>query len=582
MGFSVSAPTYLFHTPSGYIFRLRIPKDLKTIVGKTEFRYSLRSGFLREAKLKAQAIAYYINELFGKVRNNMTVFSKDMINGLVKSYIQQTLKKDEECKVKGKTYLEDNCWVVGGADMGVDEAKCALGITRTWLANNDHSYMECSAKKLLGDIEFDVDSEEYMELLRELLKSYADVLKVRLKRAVGDYSETDSDMIPMLKDVSSDLNPSVDELIGKMSDLMEAKKEESVKVEEVRSVLFSEVCDRYVAEIMRADGWTEKTKSENEAIYALFVRLYGDMPVSQIDRKFISSFKDMLCLLPPNMNKSNLFKDMPIHDIIESEPEKTLSINTVNKYIRRFSSLFNYAVRNGEMVVNPASNMQIKTKKRPDEERPIYKTEDLVKVFGTPEYQQGKHTKPVNYWSPLIALYTGARLNEICQLYLDDVRKDGDVWVFDINTNTKDKRVKSKASNRLVPIHRHLIEIGLLEYVEILKQQGEERLFPELKKERDGYSQSVSKWYSRYKARYEFTPVFHSFRHTFTTKLKHALVNPILLSELDGHAVEGETMGRYGKRFTPEILLKEAVSKLDYSEVWEQIGGIPMFEMSAK
>ena len=53
MGFSVSTPTYLFHTPSGYIFRLRIPKDLKSIVGKTEFRYSLRSGFLREAKLKA-------------------------------------------------------------------------------------------------------------------------------------------------------------------------------------------------------------------------------------------------------------------------------------------------------------------------------------------------------------------------------------------------------------------------------------------------------------------------------------------------------------------------------------------------
>ena len=37
-----------------------------------------------------------------------------------------------------------------------------------------------------------------------------------------------------------------------------------------------------------------------------------------------------------------------------------------------------------------------------------------------------------------------------------------------------------------------------------------------------------------------------------------------MLQELDGHAVAGETMGRYGKRFTPEILLKEAIEKIDY------------------
>lgn len=87
MGFVVSS-TYTYHTPSGYIFRLRIPKDLQHVVGKTEFRYSLRSGFLREAKVKAQAIARYLHGLFEKVRQNMTAFTKEMINGLVKNYRQ--------------------------------------------------------------------------------------------------------------------------------------------------------------------------------------------------------------------------------------------------------------------------------------------------------------------------------------------------------------------------------------------------------------------------------------------------------------------------------------------------------------
>jgi len=73
MGFVVSSPC-TYHTPSGYISRLRISKDLQHIVGKTEFRFILRSGFLREAKVKAQAIARYVHGLFEKVCHNMAAF----------------------------------------------------------------------------------------------------------------------------------------------------------------------------------------------------------------------------------------------------------------------------------------------------------------------------------------------------------------------------------------------------------------------------------------------------------------------------------------------------------------------------
>ncbi len=48
MGLVVSSPSYMYQSPSGYIFRLRVPKDLRALVGKTEFRSSLRSGALRE------------------------------------------------------------------------------------------------------------------------------------------------------------------------------------------------------------------------------------------------------------------------------------------------------------------------------------------------------------------------------------------------------------------------------------------------------------------------------------------------------------------------------------------------------
>ena len=38
-------------------------------------------------------------------------------------------------------------------------------------------------------------------------------------------------------------------------------------------------------------------------------------------------------------------------------------------------------------------------------------------------------------------------------------------------------------------------------------------------------------------------------------------MNPTVIDEYTGHAVKGESMGRYGKRFNIEVL-KEAVDKI--------------------
>jgi hypothetical protein len=100
MGFSVSNSTYLYQFTSGYIFRFCIPKDLRGVVGKVEFRYSLRSGILKVAKHRARCIASYIHQLFVKLRSNMSDFSTERIDQLVREYIRQT-----KALHNGKTYL---------------------------------------------------------------------------------------------------------------------------------------------------------------------------------------------------------------------------------------------------------------------------------------------------------------------------------------------------------------------------------------------------------------------------------------------------------------------------------------------
>ncbi|MCP6657702.1 site-specific integrase, partial [Klebsiella pneumoniae] len=119
-------------------------------------------------------------------------------------------------------------------------------------------------------------------------------------------------------------------------------------------------------------------------------------------------------------------------------------------------------------------------------------------------------------------LYSGARLNEICQLHLEDVQDIDGVPCFRIEEEGS-KKVKTVAGKRVVPVHPVLIELGFMRYVQMLREKGAKRLWENLKLKRDGYGQDFGKWYQRFNRRYITShkkKVFHSFRHTVATAMK--------------------------------------------------------------
>lgn len=108
MGSSTFNPSYIYQTPSGYIFRLRVPADIKAVVGRLEFRYSLRAGALRVAKHRARCIASYIHELLKKVRKKMSEYTSERTLEMVKNHVGDVIKDDESPKITidGHTVLE--------------------------------------------------------------------------------------------------------------------------------------------------------------------------------------------------------------------------------------------------------------------------------------------------------------------------------------------------------------------------------------------------------------------------------------------------------------------------------------------
>ena len=185
------------------------------------------------------------------------------------------------------------------------------------------------------------------------------------------------------------------------------------------------------------------------------------------------------------------------------------------------------------------------------------------------------------FWLPVIAVFSGMRQEEICQLHVEDVREAEGIWYFDLNDRPP-RTLKNESASRFVPIHRELIRLGLLEDVERCRQHGEERLFPRLQPGgADGrLGHAFSKWFTRYRrdvGLYRPGLDFHSFRHTATTLMHQAGVERAVIDHVTGHATPGET-SRYTKGSRLGQLM-DAIERIelgfDVAALRTGVGGAP-------
>ena len=164
------------------------------------------------------------------------------------------------------------------------------------------------------------------------------------------------------------------------------------------------------------------------------------------------------------------------------------------------------------------------------------------------------------------------RREEICQLYISDVYKEEGIWIFNVCESTldgsDDKHLKSKNARRKIPIHTKLIELGFLEYLQKLKGEKSERLFPELKKINDKYGHEPGKYFKDMIRELMIKDVdkksFHSLRHTFNDFFKKRNLQNAAFIQVFGHEQHILATRQYGSKFTPKQCFDDIISKLHY------------------
>ncbi|MCT4627242.1 site-specific integrase [Halodesulfovibrio sp.] len=358
------------------------------------------------------------------------------------------------------------------------------------------------------------------------------------------------------------------------------------KPKKPKGILLKDVVHKFCAENER-ENWTEKSAQEARANLQLFLDFAGEkVACSEINHDLVNSYKEALLKLPANRGKVVKYRGKSIKQLLNMNCTP-MSLTTANKHLGKLSGLLSYAQRHGYVKENYAANKAFKKKQKASEERGSYTTEELKKLLHSEQYREGTHAKPFQFWSPLIALFTGMRVNEIAQLHLDDIYQEDGIWLISNNLNTPDKKLKNDTAARRVPLHPFLTEkLRLPQYVEKLRSEGHDRLFPEITPHRDGYGQRISRWFNgdgkasrnigyRRKCGIDSgigtdKKDFHSFRHTVIDHLKQKLgqgVEEVCLHYVMGHDLpNSQTYKRYGNEFKVSTLYKTVTQFITFDE----------------
>lgn len=537
------SPSYLVKNPYSYCFRIKVPKNLQTITSRKELRYSLGTGILSDAKIKARFLAGQFQLLFKKIQHmNLT---KEQINQLINSHKKRIFEGYDRPTMYGQY---DDLTPMEKQNFRKNEAQWSYGYKgwlldtifsgnysdkkiQSWDANEEALSVEQAADKILREHGINPDNIqkktlEYSYLCKKLIQAEIAGIDYYIKQLNGEVIE-EQDKFP------------------------EATTQDPVD----SGPLLSEVMEKFE---QAQTKWKPATRKEFWSAMKVTHKILGDIPIGSINRSTMVKYRETLLKAPTywsTRHKNVEVKDLPIPGV------ETLASDTIEKHMSFVGPLMEYAVdRFPEYLKDspmPRSRMSL-----PDNKTTVKPfTDDQIKTIMDATRSFNDH----RYWIPRLGYYTGCRINELCQLHTDDLKERDGIWHLDINNQGK-KTLKNKASKRLIPLHPALIETGFIEYVQSVDHH---RIFPGCKY-RPGagnYSNNFGNWMRRIliesgiKNKGDRSITFHSFRHGFITVLKRLKLDRTFVQQLSGHSMTGTADREY---FEGHLLkdLMETISQI--------------------
>ena len=588
-----------------YFFRCIIPKDLRSILGKSQIRISLKNSDYCNSKIIAKSLYIVSKNLFDELRldpmKNITiedvkdilrievrksllhihhyqygtnVFSKDKLS----ESISKTIKEEERLRDRLEKDYKDTLGVI---EREIDKILITLDL--------DPNKESVEYKGLVRRwIELKLMRQDWKrDLLNESGRNDEDFKKeIEEKWRLSLWDNVDDMILPPI--IEGDDIPEPTQPYLTQSNSIEVKYN---KVESSPSPLFSEVIPKHLDQLRR-NKRREQTIKETQKTYEDVIELIGDKPISEYSNIDGRDYRTSIISLPRNRKKIKKYRDFNLHELLKMNvpEEDRLSGDTQTKLISRMTSLWNFLIDEYPEFVNQnvfkKKSVTISTRKAKDK-RESFTDEDIKTIFHHKNYLPSIFEANLNqkikfpyYWIPILACLMGARLEEICQMRVKDIKKVNGIWVYRIREEgdygSEVTKVKNPYSERDIPLHSEIVNtLGFVNYVKHIKKLGKERTFWELPKRGDVYHKNVGKFFNqKYLVKIGLKKKgksFHSLRHSVETNLTNANVNGRFIDFLQGHSQKGVGGSVYMKGIKPDVLLNDCIEKLIWDVDWAKL-----------
>jgi len=587
-----------------YFFRCIIPKDLKGILGKSQIRLSLKSSDYCHSKIVANTLYFVAQNIFEELRiGSMKDITLDDVKEILRIEVRKSLLHIHHYQYGTNVFDEDKLnESISKSDK--EEERLRDKLQKDYKGTIELIENEVDKILITQELEPNKKNVEYKGLVRRWIE--LKLMRQDWKRdLLNETGKNDKDFQNQIEEKwklglwetgkKVELKPIIDNYIPEpiqpylvKSNSIEVKYN---KVESLPSPLFSEIIPKHL-ELMRRNKRREQTIKETEQTYEDVIELIGDKPISEYTNLDGRDYRTSIISLPKNRKKIKKYRNFNLNELLKMDvqEEDRLSGDTQTKLISRMTSLWNFLIDEYPEYVTQnvfkKKSVTISTKKAKDK-RESFTDEDIKTIFHHKNFLPSIFETNANqvikypyYWIPILAILMGARLEEICQMRVTDIKKVSGIWIYRIREEgdygSEVTKVKNPYSERDIPLHSELVDtLGFVNYVKHIKKLGKERTFWELPKRGNVYHKNVGKFFNqKYLVKIGLKKKgksFHSFRHSVETQLANANVNGRYIDFLQGHSQKGIGGSVYMKGIKPEVLLKDCVEKLVWDVDWKKL-----------
>jgi len=567
-----------------YQSKFNIPVSLQNHFGRKSFKISLKSGNYNECRCLSNRLHKLLNGIFKEIRMGKKKLTFEEVKSILKIEVDKSVLHIQHIETGTGTTESQVLQSLQHITKEETQFKRTLEDERKKIENK----VDREMSKILKSIGFEVDkrSLEFKTLRKRVIE--LKLLRFSHKKDFVSGKQTDLNKFLEECDNKFRLGISFEEVMDKKNAFArnthlqpEPPKDEVVEV--VETHLISKLIDEYIESTERQKELREKTLIEYKNNLDLMVEIIGDFPINQLSHKHGRLLSATLEKLPPRRKTDGRYINKSVKQILKMNIDNPMDKRTVNKLIQRCSSWLNWVIRNGyytERNIFHGKSIPSNKGKNTITRQP-FSSKQLNLIFNKKVYLQRtlNSTSPckfVFYWIGILGLHQGTRLQELCQLHLKDIYPLNKIWVIDINDNSTDKKLKTPNSTRIIPLHQTLIDLGFLNYLNILEQNGKERVFHELTLGRDGYTKNPSRFFNDYlreldlktdSAKYDF----HCLRHNCNNALIQKDVNVEHRNDYLGWSQTGMSKSVYGKPFEPSILKKRCSDVISFPINWNDL-----------